>query len=164
MTDNAEPAREDTRTLCQGHSSDIERFYARFREHDGEIVGVKHRVQAVETRLFGLEQSIFEQGRKLTHVDDDVTELTRDVKNLQEGQDTLTNLTRALTATMAKHTIEEGEWQRGQTDALQKLARNVMMGVAVLGFISITLASINAMVSGEGLELGVLFGLLGLGS
>ena len=163
MTNTADQPREDPRMLCQGHSSDIERFYTRFREHDGEITGVKSRVQAVESRLFGLEQAIFEQGRKLTHVEDEVGGLIRDVKHLQEGQDTLTSLSKAMTATLTKHCVEDGEWQRGQTDAIQKLTRTVLMGVAVLGFISITLGSVNAILNERGMDLSVLFGLLGLG-
>ena len=164
MTDGStDKSPEDPRMLCRGHSSDIERFYARFREHDGEITDVKSRMQAVENRLFGLEQAISEQGRKLTHVEDDVGDLKRDVKHLQDGQDTLTQLTRAMTATLTKHCVEESEWQRSQTASIQKLTRTVLMGVAVLGFISITLGSVNAILSEKGMDLSVLFGLLGLG-
>ena len=157
---NSLPERTE-RLLCIGHSADIDRMYGRFREQDGDISGVKSRVTAVESRLRGLETSMHDLRRLHADTDARINRLAHDVDGIKSGQIQLTDMVRAQTAILNRHTLEEAERQERHTSAIQRMSRIVIGVFVALAVLSITLQGLLAIVAEQDINTSLFLQLFG---
>ena len=169
MSESTERREEDQEPLTNPclstvHRSDMDRLYGRFREQDESLGGVRTRVTVLEQRVGAIEDRLIEQRGMLVEVRASTSHVEREMSGLHDDLVAIQQQQRRTSATLERFSEEQCQRALERTESIHRITRLLIGIFAVLGVLSVSLASLLAMADEEGMSLlGLVLSLFGFG-
>lgn len=148
----------------------LDSIYDHLRRIEREVDDNRVCIGNIQSRLHATESRQQEQLTILVELSGEVSFMKREMTGLHAAVDRLSDriddqkdMLAATCGMFQRHSVDEAEYQAKQTAAIQRMTRVLLIAAGSLGALTISVATITGLLSGEMEIMKYLLPLLGLG-